>query len=94
MNYVNYNLLQYWFNDLLVNALVLYRPCSLNNTSDTIRWSLDLRWQRMDRPVGFHGLKEGVQMRSTGDPKFQIDWDTFEGVNRHEEAFKVLDQVK
>lgn len=30
---------------------------SLENFSDKIRWSMDLRWQRPDKPNGFYGLK-------------------------------------
>ena len=34
---------------------------SLNNYSENIRWSLDLRWQVPDKPNGFYGLKVFVQ---------------------------------
>ena len=57
---------------LLFNNLIPHR--SLNNrTPNVTRWSLDLRWQRNDQPVGFHGLKEGVQFRSA-DPGFSVDF--------------------
>ena len=56
---------------------------SLNNVSNEIRWSLDLRWQRPDNPVGFYGLKEGVMMRSKKNPITQIDWDGFNKVDRN-----------
>ena len=56
---------------------------SLANVSDEIRWSLDLRWQRPDCPVGFYDLKEGVLMRTTENPDMAIDWDKFDGVDRH-----------
>lgn len=36
---------------LFLNNLVPHR--SLNNASDKIRWSYDLRWQRPDEPEGF-----------------------------------------
>jgi len=56
---------------------------SLMNNSDVIRWSLDLRWQRADRDPGFYDLKEGVRMRSSTDPNFVIDWESFNAVSRH-----------
>ena len=58
--------------------------CSLNNMSDKIRWSLDLRWQNPDKPYGFYGLKQGILMRSTKDPNHKIDWNTFDLVDRNE----------
>jgi len=59
---------------------------SLMNNSDIIRWSLDLRWQRADRDVGFYNLKQGVRLRSSIDPNLVIDWDAFDAVSRHEQA--------
>lgn len=35
---------------------------SLENVSDKIRWSMDLRWQRPDKPNGFYGLKVSTDM--------------------------------
>ena len=55
---------------------------SLNNTSNDIRWSLDLRWQRADKPVGFYGIKEGILMRSSTEPDLVVDWAGFESVDR------------
>ena len=55
---------------------------SLMNNSDVIRWSLDLRWQRADRDVGFYDMKRGVRMRSSTDPNFVIDWNSFEAASR------------
>ena len=51
---------------------------SLPNLSNDIRWSIDLRWQRCDLPVAFHGLKEGVRFRSSVDPAHKIDWSPLE----------------
>jgi len=59
-------------------------PFSLMNKSDIIRWSLDLRWQRADRDVGFYGLKHGVRLRSSTDPNLVIEWDSFNAVMRHD----------
>lgn len=65
---------------------------SLNNFSDQIRWSLDLRWQRADKSVGFYGLKDGVRMRSSTDPNHKIDWDTFNGVDRTSKQYEYLEK--
>ncbi|KAK0041958.1 hypothetical protein Bpfe_028588 [Biomphalaria pfeifferi] len=69
---------------LLINNMIPHR--SLNNISDEIRWSLDLRWQNPEKPVGFYGLKEGVLMRSAKNPVTKIDWEGFNKVDRHREA--------
>lgn len=66
---------------ILFNNLIPHR--SLNNMSDHVRWSVDLRWQRASDPVGFFGLKDAVLMRSSKDPNMVIDWSTFDSVNRH-----------
>ncbi|KAL8622941.1 hypothetical protein ACOMHN_027062 [Nucella lapillus] len=71
---------------LLINNLIPHR--SLPNLSDQIRWSLDLRWQRPDKPVGFYDLKEGVLMRTKEDPDMTVDWDSFNKVDRHDAAQK------
>eukprot|EP00914_Ancora_sagittata_P001382 GHVO01003615.1.p1 GENE.GHVO01003615.1~~GHVO01003615.1.p1 ORF type:complete len:260 (-),score=34.58 GHVO01003615.1:63-842(-) len=59
---------------------------SLNNTSDKIRWSLDLRWQRSDKPLGFYGIKDGVKMRTATEAKVDVDWDAFNEVTRQEKT--------
>ncbi|XP_059145123.1 phytanoyl-CoA dioxygenase domain-containing protein 1-like isoform X2 [Physella acuta] len=69
---------------LLINNMIPHR--SLNNCSDEIRWSLDLRWQNPEKPVGFYGLKQGVLMRSEKNPVEKIDWDSFNSVDRHIQA--------
>lgn len=66
---------------LLINNMIPHR--SLNNASNVIRWSLDLRWQRPDKPVGFYDLKGGVLMRTKEQPDLQIDWESFDSVERH-----------
>ncbi len=43
---------------------------------------MDLRWQRADKPVGFHGLKEGIVMRTSEDSNYVINWKPFDNVNR------------
>lgn len=47
---------------------------SLDNNSTGVRWSLDLRWQRMRDPVGFYGLKSLVPMVKPSDPSFKPDF--------------------
>ena len=51
---------------LFLNNILPHR--SLNNLSDGIRWSLDLRWQKWDQPAGFYGLKEVIPMTKSGQP--------------------------
>ncbi|EDQ90914.1 uncharacterized protein MONBRDRAFT_6889 [Monosiga brevicollis MX1] len=58
---------------LLLNNLVPHR--SLNNLSDHIRWSFDLRWQQTGLPNGFYGIKESLPMRADGNRAYPIAWD-------------------
>ncbi|XP_069117191.1 uncharacterized protein [Argopecten irradians] len=55
---------------------------SLDNISDHIRWSVDLRWQSPNHPYGYYNLKDGVVFRTKDDPNHVVDWDTFDGVDR------------
>eukprot|EP00042_Codosiga_hollandica_P030584 m.178680 g.178680 ORF g.178680 m.178680 type:complete len:365 (+) comp53396_c0_seq1:3-1097(+) len=66
---------------LFLNNLIPHR--SLNNTSDMIRWSLDLRWQRPDQPNGVFGLKDSILMASSKDPGMKIQWDEWARKSRH-----------
>ncbi|WAR31467.1 hypothetical protein MAR_034009 [Mya arenaria] len=76
-------------------VLITVSPLSLNNTSDHVRWSVDLRWQRASDPAGFYGLKGSVLMRSHDRPDLKIDWTEFDAVNRHELQDKLLaDEMK
>jgi len=47
---------------------------SLDNLSNQIRWSLDLRWQRPDLPNGFYGLKDCIVMAKAGEAGYAPDW--------------------
>ena len=58
---------------LLLNNCIPHR--SLENRSDKIRWSLDLRWQDPKKSVGFYDLKDCVMMRKADDPNYKIDWE-------------------
>lgn len=57
---------------VLLNNCIPHR--SLENYSDKIRWSLDLRWQDPKKPTGFYDLKSSVLMRKADDPNYEIDW--------------------
>ena len=65
---------------LFLNNCIPHR--SLENYSDKVRWSLDLRWQNPDKPNGFHGLKECIIMRKADDPSYKIEWEGFATVDR------------
>jgi len=69
---------------LLLNNMIPHR--SLNNVTKEIRWSLDLRWQRPDKSVGFYDLKEGVLMRTKEQPNLKIDFDSFDAKDRAKAA--------
>ncbi|XP_064601732.1 phytanoyl-CoA dioxygenase domain-containing protein 1-like [Liolophura sinensis] len=64
---------------VLFNNIIPHR--SLENFSDKIRWSLDLRWQTPFHPAGFHGIKEGVVFRSPQNPNLKIEWGSFDQVD-------------
>ena len=69
---------------LFINQLIPHR--SLENRSDRVRWSVDLRWQRPHEPTGWEGYLDLVEMRRGGDPVFRPDWDGF--FARRAEAFE------
>ena len=56
---------------------------SLENYSDKVRWSLDLRWQRPDEPNNFFGLKDCILLRSVDKLDNAIDWEGFAAVDRN-----------
>ena len=65
---------------LFLNNAIPHR--SLENYSNKVRWSVDLRWQNPNRSPGFYGLKECVTMRKADDPNYQIDWENFANLDR------------
>lgn len=73
---------------LFMNNAIPHR--SLENHSDVIRWSLDLRWQHPDADNGFYGLKENVLMRTAADPELVIDWTDMAGVDRSKVQMKAV----
>ena len=63
---------------LFLNNCIPHR--SLENFSDKIRWSLDLRWQNPSKPNGFNGSiqfqkQECIPMRMANDPNYKINWE-------------------
>ena len=60
---------------LFINQLIPHR--SLENHSDQVRWSVDLRWQRPEEPAGWEGIIELLEMRRADDPDFGPDWDAY-----------------
>ena len=72
--------------------ITLYIPNSLNNVSQDIRWSLDLRWSAAGQPIGLWGMKNGVLLRSK-DPNFKVDWTEFDSVDRTKVQTEFLGQV-
>ena len=50
---------------------------SLENYSNKVRWSVDLRWQRPGEPAGWEGFVDLLEMRRGDDPAFRPDWDTY-----------------
>jgi len=65
---------------LFINNLIPHR--SLDNVSDGVRWSLDLRWQDAALPNAFHGLKPSLVLSKHGDARYRPDWAAWAGDSR------------
>eukprot|EP00118_Oscarella_pearsei_P025637 m.308505 g.308505 ORF g.308505 m.308505 type:complete len:393 (+) comp44135_c0_seq1:74-1252(+) len=65
---------------LWLNNVIPHR--SLENYSDQVRWSLDLRWQDPNKPSGFWSIKDMVIMRKAGDPDYTVNWTKFANEDR------------
>nr|CAB3264842.1 phytanoyl-CoA dioxygenase-like [Phallusia mammillata] len=65
---------------------------SLENQSEIIRWSLDLRWQKPDKPNGFYSLKDSVLMRTKKDKDYKINWDKMANTDRTKLQMEKLDE--
>eukprot|EP00730_Choanoeca_flexa_P018131 TRINITY_DN8800_c0_g1_i6.p2 TRINITY_DN8800_c0_g1~~TRINITY_DN8800_c0_g1_i6.p2 ORF type:complete len:402 (+),score=73.78 TRINITY_DN8800_c0_g1_i6:1297-2502(+) len=84
---------------LFLNNLIPHR--SLNNTSNKIRWSFDLRWQDPSQPNGFYGIKDCLLMRENGNKDTPIVWDGWADADRQlaqrdslgQQAQSVVDEV-
>jgi hypothetical protein len=74
---------------LLLNNLIPHR--SLNNASDDIRWSIDLRWQRPDKPSGY-ALKPLLPLTKKDEPGFSPDWEHWRQQDRHQIVKQSLTQ--
>ena len=83
---------------LYLPVLFISFPDSLDNQSNDIRWSLDLRWYKHGDPTGFFGVKDGIRMRdSKSGEKYEIppeDWNRFNNVNRHVEIPGIVEKEK
>ena len=61
---------------LFLHQLVPHR--SLENFSEDVRWSVDLRFQNPLDEAGFHtGLVDPIIMRKSSDPQYKPDWDAW-----------------
>ena len=47
---------------------------STENTSDKVRWSVDIRYQNPGKPTGL-GAIELAPMRKSNDPSYRLDWE-------------------
>ena len=65
---------------LFLNQLIPHR--SLENRSDKVRWSVDLRWQDPKLPNGDQGGAGVIVMRKADDPSFRVDWDEWAAEQR------------
>jgi hypothetical protein len=69
---------------------------SLDNTSNLVRWSIDLRWQNPALPDGAFGLKRPIVMAAGDDAGHIIDWAGWADVDKKSgsaEGLKAVDQV-
>jgi ectoine hydroxylase-related dioxygenase (phytanoyl-CoA dioxygenase family) len=61
---------------LFLHQLVPHR--SLENFSDDVRWSVDLRFQNPKDEAGFHtGLVDPIIMRKSEDSNYRPDWNSW-----------------
>ena len=75
---------------LFLHQLVPHR--SLENFSEDVRWSVDLRFQNPKDDAGFHtGLVDPIIMRKSDDSSYRPDWKAwFKGVEEDHKKFRGL----
>ena len=75
---------------LFLHQLIPHR--SLENFSDDVRWSVDLRFQNPKDEAGFHtGLVDPIIMRKSEDTNYRADWKTwFKGAEENHKKFRGL----
>ena len=75
---------------LFLHQLVPHR--SLENFSEDVRWSVDLRFQNPKDEAGFHtGLVDPIIMRKSDDSSYRPDWKAwFKGVEEDHKKFRGL----
>lgn len=67
--------------------------CAGANSSDTIRWTVDLRWQHPDAVSGFEAVKDVIVMRSSSTPDLKLDFEKFNARNRHVQTWHAEPQT-
>jgi hypothetical protein len=73
---------------LFLHQLIPHR--SLENFSENVRWSVDLRFQNPKDEAGFHtGLVDPIILRKADDPTYTADWDLwFKGYEAEHTKFR------
>ena len=73
---------------LFLHQLIPHR--SLENQSEDVRWSVDLRFQNPKDEAGFHtGLVDPIIMRKSDDPNYIPNWDEwFKGYGEEHTKFR------
>lgn len=73
---------------LFLHQLIPHR--SLENNSNEVRWSVDLRFQNPKDEAGFHtGLVDPIIMRKSDDPNYTPNWDEwFKGYGEEHTKFR------
>jgi len=75
---------------VFLNNLVPHR--STENYSNSIRWSIDLRWQRPNEISGFEDIKECILMRTASNPDYKINWSEWAAKSRQVGLKQILQE--
>ena len=65
---------------LFLNNLIPH--CSLDNFSEQVRWSLDLRWQNNGNVCGFEPSRYPLKIRDKRDKDYKCKWEEWSNANR------------